>query len=322
MSRVLVTGAGGFIGHHLCKYLVEKGHEVRGADLKRPEFEATSAQEFMLLDLRRFDDCLLATRGIEHVYHLAADMGGIGYITAVHAAVSRNIALINLQMLEAARMNEISRFFFSSTACVYSLDCQESPDVTPLKEEDAHPANPEEGYGWAKLFTEKLCQYYRDDYGLQTRVARFHNTYGPMGAFDGGREKAPAAICRKIAMAPREGEIEVWGDGKQTRTFMYIDDCVEGIVRIMQSDHSDPINLGNEELVTINQLVEYIADASGKKIRPRHDLSQPQGVRGRNSDNSRLESVLGWKPSIPLREGLAPTYRWIEDEMRKAGRIT
>ncbi|MFL5488748.1 MAG: NAD-dependent epimerase/dehydratase family protein, partial [Gemmatimonadaceae bacterium] len=272
----LVTGAGGFIGHHLVKYLKTRGHYVRAVDIKPPEFEPTAADEFDLLDLRFDEPCQIATRGVEEVYHLAADMGGIGYITSSHADITVNNSMINVHMLEAARKSAVARFLFSSSACVYPQYLQDKTDVVPLREDDAWPADPEEGYGLEKLFMEKMCQYASEEWGLITRVVRFHNVYGPLGTYDGGREKAPAAICRKVARARDGDEIEIWGDGEQTRSFMYVDDCVEGIHRIMRSQYGAPLNLGTDELISIDALVDLVAESAGKSIRKRHDYSRPQ----------------------------------------------
>jgi nucleoside-diphosphate-sugar epimerase len=322
LSTTCTTGAGGFIGHNLVKRLKLEGYWVRGADLKEPEFEPTAADDFELLDLRQWANCLQATRGIDQVYNLAADMGGIGYITASLADIARNNILINAHMLEAARINSVRRYLFSSSACVYAGYKQHDANVTPLREEDAYPADPEAGYGWEKLFTEQLCRYYFYDFHVDTRIVRFHNVYGPLGTYEGGKEKAPAAISRKVALTPDGGDIEVWGDGQQTRSFMYIDDCVDGLLRLMASQYREPLNLGTDELISVDGLVDLVCTIAGKRLLKYHDLTRPQGVRGRNSDNSRLRSVLGWEPQIRLSDGLTVTYKWIECELRKAGRVT
>lgn len=321
--RALVTGAGGFIGHHLTALLKQRGYWVRGVDLKYPEFGDTQADEFEILDLRRWEQTLVATEAVEEVYNLAANMGGIGFIEHNKAVIMHDNVLINTHMIEAARQRGVSRYLYTSSACVYPGYLQQSVEVTPLKEEDAYPADPEDGYGWEKLYSERQCRHYLEDFGLQTRVVRFHNIFGPLGTYDGGREKSPAAICRKIALARDGDEIEVWGDGNQTRSYCYIDDCVEGIFRLMRSDHSAPLNLGQDRLISINELVDMVAGIAGKRIRKRYNLSAPQGVRGRNSDNARLREVLGWEPSVTLEEGLRDTYRWIEQQLgAKAARET
>lgn len=320
-SRVLVTGAGGFIGHHLTKRLKSEGYWVRGVDLKYPEYEATVADDFQILDLRRWDNCLQATIDINQVYNLAADMGGIGYITQYLADIFRNNILINTHMIEASRLSGVGRFLFSSSACIYPGYLQKNADVAPLKEEDSMPADPEAGYGWEKLATEELCRYYRKDYGMETRVVRFHNVYGPLGTYEGGKEKSPAALCRKVAMAQDGDEVEIWGDGKQTRSYMYIDDCVEGLIRLMASPCHDALNLGTDRLVAIDELLHLVCSIAGKKLRVRHDLSKPQGVRGRNSDNTRLRRELGWEPHVPLDDGLRITYRWIEQQLQNQRRV-
>ena len=315
---VLVTGAGGFIGHHLTRYLVDKGHSVRGVDVKPPEYEPSPVDEFHILDLRRWESCLEATTGIDHVYHLAANMGGIGFIEANKAVIVHDNTLINTHMLEAARHNGASRFLYTSSACIYPGYLQGSPEVTPLKESDAYPADAEDGYGWEKLMAERLCRHYHEDYGLATYSVRFHNIFGPLGTYDGGREKSPAAICRKVALAADGDEIEVWGDGQQTRSYCYVSDCVEGIYRLMHSDHHEPINLGQDRMVTVDELVDMVATVAGKTIKKRHDLTKPQGVRGRNADLSLMRSVLGWEPRVSLEQGLAATYSWIKEQLDHA----
>lgn len=314
MKRVTVTGAGGFIGHHLVTYLKGKGYWVRAVDIKKPEYTDIDADEFLLLDLRHPDAAEEATKGVEDVYALAADMGGMGFISTHHARILRNNALINLHTIEAARENGVSKYLYSSSACVYPEHLQTEADVVPLKEPDAYPAAPQDAYGWEKLVSELLAGYYMSDYGLSTRIVRFHNVYGPYGTYDGGREKVPAALCRKVAVADDGGSIEVWGDGEQTRSFCYVDDCVEGIYRIMQSDHSDPINLGTDHMVTINDLASIIIGISGKDLTIDH-IEGPQGVRGRNSDNTTLRETFGWEPSTSLVSGLTETYRWIEKQV-------
>ena len=322
MKKILVTGAGGFIGHHLVSRLRREGNWVRGADLKDPEYELSAANEFLKTDLRRWENCLEASAGIEEVYALAADMGGMGFISANHARILHNNALMSIHTLEAARLNGVKRYLYSSSACVYPEYLQEAVDVVPLKEEDAYPAQPQDAYGWEKLITERLCQHYYEDYGLETRVVRFHNIFGPLGTWTGGREKAPAAVCRKIAMAKLTGghEIELWGDGQQTRSFCYIDDCVTGICKLMRSEYRNPLNLGQDRLITIDALADIVAEIAGIEVTKKH-VAGPQGVRGRNSDNTRLREVLGWTPEISLEEGLARTYRWIEgrDPCRSLG---
>jgi len=320
--RATVTGAGGFIGHHMVRYLKAEGYWVRGVDIKAPQYEETGADEFELLDLRQWENCQVATEDVEEVYQLAADMGGIGYITAFHADVARNNVLINAHLLEAASRNDVGSYFYASSACIYPMYRQTSPDVTPLKEEDAYPADPEEGYGWEKLYSEKLCQYYTQEGKLRTSTARFHNIYGPLGTFDGGREKAPAAICRKVALAEDGGDIEVWGDGEQTRSYTYVDDCVEGIYRIAHCGRWQPLNLGTDELVSVDGLVDLVCAIAGRNLTKRHDVTKPQGVRGRNSDNTRLRETLGWEPPTRLEDGLGKTYPWIESQLLGAGRIS
>ncbi len=321
MKKALVTGAGGFIGHHLVKYLKSKGYWVRGVDLRHPEFEPSPADEFIIIELREFQNCTRSCQGISEVYQLAADMGGIGYITAYHAGVARNNTLINMHMLEAARQNKVSKYLFTSSACVYPQYLQKETKAKLLKEEDVYPADAEPGYGWEKLFAELACQYYAQDYGLKTYIVRFHNIFGPLGIYDGGREKSPAAICRKIALAKDNDEIEVWGDGKQTRSYCYVDDCIEGIFKIMQSDYYSPLNLGQDRMVSIDELVDIVARIAGKKITKSHNLAKPQGVRGRNADISRAKEILGWCPKISLEDGLGLTYKWIHEQLVKAGKI-
>jgi nucleoside-diphosphate-sugar epimerase len=314
MTRILVTGAGGFIGHHLVSYLKRRGDWVRGVDLVRPRYAPSDADEFRELDLRDAAAAREAVNGVDHVYALAADMGGMGYISANHATILRNNALIDLHTIDAAQQQGVRRVLFTSSACVYPEHLQLRTDIAGLREEDAFPAAPQDAYGWEKLFGELLCRYYPTEFALETRIVRFHNIYGPRGTYDGGREKSPAALCRKVALADDGTSIEMWGDGEQTRSFCHIDDCVEGIYRLMHSDYDEPLNLGTERMVSINELASIIMQIAGKSLSVEH-IDGPEGVRGRNSDNTRLRDVLGWEPTIDLEEGLAETYRWIEKQL-------
>jgi nucleoside-diphosphate-sugar epimerase len=318
----LVAGGGGFIGGHLVARLRKQGRKhIRSIDLKPVHewYQVFDDVENLVMDLKVRQNCLEACRGATEVYNLAADMGGMGFIENNKALCMLSV-LINTHLVQAALEAGVARYFYASSACVYNADKQKKENVTPLKEEDAYPAMPEDGYGWEKLFSERMCRHFREDFGLPTRVARFHNVYGPYGTWEGGREKAPAAICRKVLHAKQIGnhEIEIWGDGNQTRSFMYIDDCVEGIDRITHSDVLEPINLGSDELVTINQLVDIVEGLAGIKLKRKYNLSAPKGVNGRNSDNAKIKSYLDWAPSISLKKGMAQTYAWIEKEYLKA----
>jgi GDP-D-mannose 3', 5'-epimerase len=317
-QKILVTGGGGFVGSHLARYLLSKGNFVRTADIKFDDYmQDDYCSEKLKLDLRVKKNCMLATKGMDKVYNLAANMGGIGFITAIGAEVMYDNVLINSYMLEAAKQNKVGRYLYTSSACIYPTFKQTSPNVVGLKESDAYPADPDNFYGWEKLFTEKLCEAYQRDNGMDIRVLRYHNIYGPEGTYKGGREKSPAALCRKVAESSNPGTISIWGDGKQTRSYCYIDDCVLGTVALMESNYDKPINIGSERLVSINELAEMIIKISGKKISKEHDLTGAQGVRGRNADITLARQVLHWEPKITLEEGLTKTYRWIEQQIKK-----
>jgi GDP-D-mannose 3',5'-epimerase len=320
-EKAVVCGAGGFIGGHLVKSLLENGVDViRAVDVKPLDewYQVTDGVENLSLDLKDQANCHVAAKGASLVYQLAADMGGMGFIENNKALCMLSV-LTNTHMLIAAQDAGVKRFFYSSSACVYNGEKQTNPDVVALRESDAYPALPEDGYGWEKLFSERMCRHFEEDFGLVARVARYHNVYGPHGTWNGGREKAPAAICRKVIEAKRSGkhEIEIWGTGHQTRSFMYIDDCVQGTQMIMESEIDDPINLGSSELVTINQLVDIVEDIAGIRLERKYNLSAPKGVNGRNSDNTMILDRLGWEPSTRLRDGMETTYRWIEGEIER-----
>jgi nucleoside-diphosphate-sugar epimerase len=319
MSKYLVCGAGGFIGGHLVKDLIKSGNEVVCADIKPMEywFQFYDTNKNYSLDLKEYENCLKITEGVDYIYNMACNMGGMGFIENNKAECMLSV-LINTNLLRACLVNKVKKYFFSSSACVYNGTKQTSTFIPGLKESDAYPAQPEDGYGWEKLFSERMCRHFTEDFSLQTRVIRYHNVYGPLGTYDGGREKAPAALSRKIALAKlnNQKEIEVWGDGEQTRSFMYIDDCLEGTKKIFNSDLKDPYNLGSDEQVSINQLIDMIEKIADFKVKRKYLLDKPKGVRGRSSDNSKINLDLGWSPSIKLIDGLSKTYSWIEDQIK------
>jgi len=319
-KRILVTGAGGFIGSHLAKRLYEESNFVRVVDIKWDGYiPEPYYSEKLTLDLRDKENCLKVTQNIDYVFNLAANMGGIGFITLVGADVMYDNVLINTYITRACVENKVKRLFFSSSACIYPTYKQETSQVVPLREEDAYPADPDNYYGWEKLYTEKLLEAFKKDYGLEVRIARYHNIYGPQGTYKGGREKSPAALCRKVAQASDPGEIEIWGDGKQTRSYCYIDDCVEGTILLMESDCFQPLNIGSDRLVTIDELADIIIKISGKKITKKYNLDAPQGVRGRNADLTLVKKMLGWQPQVSLEEGLEKAYSWIKEQIEKDG---
>ena len=320
--RILVAGAGGFIGHHLVARLRENGHYVRGVDLKRPEWSESAANEFRVADLRRWPDAMAACEGMDWVFALAATMGGMGFISHAHAEIIRDNTLININTIESARLAHVKRYLFTSSACVYPNYLQTEGQRHALSENDVYPAQPQEMYGWEKLHTEHLCQAYREAGWLDTRVVRFHNCCGPEGSWNDGKEKAPAAMCRKVAEAALNDNprVEIWGDGQQVRSYMWIGDCLAGLLKLMESDHAEPLNLGRDRCVTVDKMVDIIAGIAGIEVEKVH-IEGPEGVRWRNSDNSNCRDVLGWEPTTPLESGLVPTYRWIEEQAWKAAGI-
>ena len=316
MSKYLIVGAGGFIGGHLVSRLLEEGNEIRAVDLKPINlwFQEFNNVENFSLDMQEYENCLKMSKNVDYVINLACNMGGIGFIENNKADCMLSV-LINTNLLRSCTLNKVKRYFFSSSACAYNKDLQTDPDIDGLKEEDAYPAMPEDGYGWEKLFSERMCRHFKEDYGLETRVARFHNIYGPLGTFDGGREKAPAAICRKVIEAKlnKNNYIDVWGDGTQTRSFLYIDDCIDAVLKLFHSDFSDPINIGSDEKVTINELISIAENCANKKFSKNYQLDKPQGVKGRSSNNELIKSTLDWDYKYSLNEGIKKTYKWIED---------
>lgn len=321
--KIVVAGSGGFIGGWLARELTSQGHEVVCADIKplTQWYQVNDKATNYVMDLSKYENCLNVLKEVDQVYNLAADMGGMGFIET-HKAECMLSVLINTHLLMAARDAGVKRYFFASSACVYNASKQERNDLDGLKEEDAYPAMPEDGYGWEKLFSERMCRHFYEDYGLETRVARYHNIYGPNGTWEGGREKAPAALSRKVASAKINGihQIEIWGDGEQARSFTYIDDCIEGTLRLMRSDVREPLNIGSDEMVTINRLVEILEEVAGVKLERKYNLEAPKGVRGRNSDNTRVKQLLGWAPTLTLTEGLMKTYAWIEEQVANSSR--
>ena len=316
MSKYLIVGGGGFIGGHLAKRLLKENNEVKAVDLKPLDlwFQKFDQAENFSLDMQEYENCLKMSKDMDYVINLACNMGGIGFIENNKADCMLSV-LINTNLLRACKKNQIKRYFFSSSACAYNKDLQTDPNIEGLREVDAYPAMPEDGYGWEKLFSERMCRHFTEDYWLETRVARFHNIYGPMGTFDGGREKAPAAICRKVIEAKlgNKQTIDVWGDGTQTRSFLYIDDCLDAVLKLFHSDFSDPINIGSDEKVTINQLLEIAENLSGEKFKRNYQLDKPQGVKGRSSNNDLIKEKIGWDYKYSLKEGIQKTYKWIEE---------